>query len=328
MKLLSRTILSIITLVAAASLQAAPGKLLNVGDAAPVLKVGKWVKGSPVAIKPGQVTVVEFWATWCGPCKKSIPHITELAKKYAGKVQFAGVSVWERGEGTQAKVEAFVKQAGTTMDYNVAYDTTDGHMAKKWLEAAGESGIPSSFVIDGKGKIAWIGHPDRVEDAIQAVLTGRGDFKDLAAERASSKTPTLNALGVLDGYQTAMNAKDYAKAVKEADKAIAENPKRKTDLQLAKLQALIHVDQIAARKLGEEIVPAQLDTMEARMSTLKVGITFATGEDLTKASYTYGLTLLQKIADLSDLGGQFHINTQAVLKVIELTKTKIEKAKE
>jgi thiol-disulfide isomerase/thioredoxin len=327
MKLFSRTILSLLTVVAVASLQAAPGKLLNVGDAAPVLKVGKWVKGSPVAIKPGQVTVVEFWATWCGPCKKSIPHITELAKKYVGKVQFAGVSVWERGEGTQAKVEAFVKQAGATMDYNVAYDTTDGHMAKKWVEAAGESGIPTSFVIDGKGKIAWIGHPDKVEDAIEAVLTGR-DFKELAAERAKSKTPTLNALGVLEGYQTAMNAKDYAKAVKEADKAIAENPKRKTDLQIAKLQALIHVDQVAARKLGEEIVPAELDTMDARMSTLKVGLTFASGEDLTKGSYTYGMTLLQKIANLADLGGQFHINNQAILKVIEATKAKIEKAKE
>src|SRR4051812_3305632 len=49
------------------------------GDPAPSIHVAKWLKGQPVIdIKKGQFYVVEFWATWCGPCIQSIPHLTEL----------------------------------------------------------------------------------------------------------------------------------------------------------------------------------------------------------------------------------------------------------
>jgi thiol-disulfide isomerase/thioredoxin len=76
---------------------AASAQTLNIGDPAPQLVVKEFVKGSPVTqFKPGSVYVVEFWATWCGPCKTSIPHLTELQKKYGDKVTFVGVSVWER----------------------------------------------------------------------------------------------------------------------------------------------------------------------------------------------------------------------------------------
>ena len=64
---------------------------------APPLKVAEWVKGNKVAaFEPGKTYVVEFWATWCGPCLATIPHLTELAHKYKDKgVQFIGVDVWE-----------------------------------------------------------------------------------------------------------------------------------------------------------------------------------------------------------------------------------------
>src|SRR5688572_6824044 len=70
---------------------------LMIGDPAPAIQVAEWVQGKPVAkFEPGSMYVVEFWATWCGPCKVAIPHLNELSKTYAGKVQFIGVSVSEK----------------------------------------------------------------------------------------------------------------------------------------------------------------------------------------------------------------------------------------
>jgi len=67
---------------------------LKVGSDAPPVAVVKWFKGTPVdTLEKGKVYVVEFWATWCGPCKMSIPHLTEMAHKYGDKVTFVGVSV-------------------------------------------------------------------------------------------------------------------------------------------------------------------------------------------------------------------------------------------
>src|SRR6516225_10230386 len=75
---------------------AARAEGLKVGDPAPKLEVKEFLKGEPVAsLEKGKIYVIEFWATWCGPCRTSIPHVTELQKKHKDVV-FIGVSVWER----------------------------------------------------------------------------------------------------------------------------------------------------------------------------------------------------------------------------------------
>ncbi len=69
------------TLVPLATPQSASAQTLGLGDPAPALAVKEFVKGAPVtAFQKGNVYVVEFWATWCGPCRTSIPHLTELQK--------------------------------------------------------------------------------------------------------------------------------------------------------------------------------------------------------------------------------------------------------
>jgi thiol-disulfide isomerase/thioredoxin len=121
----------------------------------------EWVKNGPVEMKPGTVYVVEFWATWCPPCRVSIPHLTELQHKYKDRnLVIVGISTEK-----VSVVKPFVEQKGSEMDYTVAVDTT-GAVSRGYMDAFGRNTIPSAFVVGADGKIAWVGHPMDNMDAV------------------------------------------------------------------------------------------------------------------------------------------------------------------
>ena len=165
---------------------------LSVGDAAPTLRVEKFIKGTPVGeFKPGHVYVVEFWATWCGPCRASMPYLTGLQKKFKDKATFVGINIAEKeyGPETLKKVEDFVKKNDKNMGYTVAFDGAKKEMDKAYMQAADQLGIPCAFVITGDGKIAYIGYPDeeKLEALIQQVIDSKFDMKAaVAAAKAES----------------------------------------------------------------------------------------------------------------------------------------------
>jgi len=158
--------------------------ILKVGDHAPKLKTAKWVQGEPVKdFEKGKAYIVEFWATWCGPCRATIPHLNETYEKFKDKgLIVIGQNCWEQDESL---VAPFVKKMGDKMTYRVALDdktnSENGQMAKTWMEAAGRKGIPSAFLVDTKGLIAWIGHPMELqEQVIEDVLAGKASVSKSA----------------------------------------------------------------------------------------------------------------------------------------------------
>lgn len=155
--------------------------VLGVGSPAPEFKLGKFYKGEAVAaLDPKETYVVECWATWCGPCVRAFPHLTQVAKDTAGKATVIGVNVWEQASADQ--VQAFVDKQGDRMGYRVAADAGNG-VATGWLAAAGQNGIPCAFVVV-KGKIAWIGHPSELGGEMVLDLAAGKEIKQESPRQA------------------------------------------------------------------------------------------------------------------------------------------------
>jgi len=135
------------------------------GPAKP-LTIDQWVKNGPVTLADGKgktVYIVEFWATWCPPCRESIPHLTALQKKYKDK----GVVVVGVSSEDPADVKPFVKAQGDKMDYAVAVDKEE-KTVRDYLEANGINTIPHAFLVDKDGNIAWSGSP--LDDGMETAL--------------------------------------------------------------------------------------------------------------------------------------------------------------
>lgn len=150
---------------------------LKVGDRAPDLAIKEWVKGEPVTgFEKGRVYVVEFWATWCGPCIESMPHLSELQHKFKDKgLTIIGVTREDPNNSLDA-VKTMVTDKGDGMGYTVAWD--DGRKtADAYMKAANQRGIPTAFLVDQKGTVAYIGHPMWLDIPLEQVVAGTWDSK-------------------------------------------------------------------------------------------------------------------------------------------------------
>jgi thiol-disulfide isomerase/thioredoxin len=160
---------------------------LKLGDPAPPIEIAHWIKGEPVQrFEPGKVYVVEFWATWCGPCRDSMPHLSELQQQYQGYgVSFIGISDEPLDTVTQflAKTDAAGKTWSDKARYTLTTDP-DKSCYNAYMKGAGRSGIPTAFVIGKDGMLEWIDHPmnlDWVVDSIARDSWDRSKAKEISA---------------------------------------------------------------------------------------------------------------------------------------------------
>ncbi len=186
---------------------------LFIGSKAPELQIAKYVKGDSVEqFENGKVYVVEFWATWCGPCIAAFPHLSELQKEHQDSVQFIGVNVWERFPDQASRIagiEEFVAEQGDRMSYTVAVEEGSA-MADTWMRPAGQNGIPAAFIVDGTGTIAWVGHPMGMDAPLESVIAGEFDATD-AIEEYKTQTRVGMAFEMFDAGLK--NGGDIAKSM-------------------------------------------------------------------------------------------------------------------
>lgn len=151
----------IVLAAAGIGLLAAPAfPAVKIGDPAPAISLDALLPAQPAenASLPalaGKAVVVEFWATWCGPCVDAIAHLNQLADRYADKpVRFLSITAEE-----SAVVEKFLKER--PIHGWVGFDR-----GNRLLHAYGFEGIPDTVLIDANGKVAGITYPNGVTAAV------------------------------------------------------------------------------------------------------------------------------------------------------------------
>jgi len=303
------------SLTRAAALLALPGLALTLaaaelGDPAAPLKISEWIKGDPVNLadaKGKKIVVVEFWATWCPPCRTSIPHLTDLAKKFKDKdVVIVGIS-----DEKPAVVKAFVEKMGSKMDYVVAIDD-DNATAEGYMRAYDQNGIPHAFLVDKSGRVVWHGHPmGGLDKALEEAVAGKLDLDNVRKRsRAEAK--------LQEYFQLLLSGGDEAKTAELEKELVA------LDQELGGLMDGQKFDPADLRKrarfsrllreyqqtyLAEEDVPAaSLAEMEKTLTELApAGFELATFKQEMSASkafrnYMMEATTTARAEKLAELG--------------------------
>lgn len=212
---------------------------LTIANPAPKLTAASFPHGKPFKkFENGKIYVVEFWATWCGPCLQGMPHLGALADKYRKDVHFVGVTN-EDEETVQRFLErkqSADKTWAEVITYTLAIDD-DEKTNQNYMAAAGEDGIPTAFIVGRDGVVEWIGSPFNMDGVLAAVVENRydrkGSYESIAAELAVRR--------VRQAAEKAINAavakKDYKTAVAEVDKLLKSNPDE-LNLSMVKMDLL------------------------------------------------------------------------------------------
>ena len=171
---------------------------LAVGSKAPPLDIEHWLNKERVPkFEMGKVYVVEFWATWCGPCVASMPHLKELQERHAEDLVIIGVS--EEDPDTIDEFLERERDGETFREITDAYWLTsdpDGSVDADYMKASGQRGIPTAFVVGKTGEIEWIGHPRDIDDPIARIINGTWNREAFAAAKRSPPVDRLPVLGL------------------------------------------------------------------------------------------------------------------------------------
>ncbi len=131
----------------AACVASASAWAVDAGQAAPALSLPT-AMGEAVALDKlrGKVVYVDFWASWCGPCRRSFPFMNEMLSKYGARgFTVLGVNVDKK----RADAERFLAQVPAT--FTIVFDET-GATPSAWAV----KGMPSSYLVDGTGKVVFV----------------------------------------------------------------------------------------------------------------------------------------------------------------------------
>lgn len=170
---------------------------LTIGSPAPALDIEHWVQDGngffdPVTeFEDGKIYVVEFWATWCGPCIQSMPQLAEMQQKFRGEgVQIISITTETLDEVKDLLGKEHPAGGKTFAEITSAYCLTadpDESASDDYMRASGSNGIPMAFIVGKTGEIDWMGHPMSMDDPLQAIIDDQWDRDAFKKEMEEQK---------------------------------------------------------------------------------------------------------------------------------------------
>jgi thiol-disulfide isomerase/thioredoxin len=312
----------------------APVAKLGIGDAAPAFQFDEWIKGDKIAgIEKGKVHVVEFWATWCGPCIAAMPHLSEMQKAHP-EVIFLSVAASERGKDESAKVSKvreFVQGKGDVMSYRVVYAGDRNKMSKPWMQAAGQNGIPCAFIVDKDSKVAWIGHPMEMDEPLKQVLAGKWDTAKAKKAFDEEREAEAAQMRLATELQSAQSAGDWNKVESLLREQIAKTGNDSMRMRLFAVLAGPANKPADAWKVGEDILRAQRNNAmmmnqlawtivdpEGDVKQPNLGLALSAAEAARDASGGKDGAILDTLARVHFLKGDYAKAIEVQKKAVEL----------
>ncbi|HIA71979.1 MAG TPA: redoxin domain-containing protein [Phycisphaerales bacterium] len=280
----------------------APPTPLFIGDKAPAISVDHWIKGDAIeGFEYGQVYVMEFWATWCGPCVSSMPHLSSVQEEYGDKVKIIGVS----SEKSPEVVTTFLaktnkrddKLNNDRMRYTVAVDP-DRSTSRVFMEASSQRGIPTAFIVNQKGQVAWIGHPMYIDEPLKEIVEGTWDLAAAAKAFRIEAEQELALEAMNDIWLEAKKNQDWDMWIAAIDAFTAEYGENDS-MAKTKFDALLtgKKDKKAAYAWARRMAKRMWDNSQA-LNALAWGIVDETPDELRDLDFA--LRIAKRASDLTD----------------------------